>query len=337
MQRLLFIILMLYATAVQAQQIGTKWMTAPTPTDSACQWFRHTFIADKSPRRASVCIASYSRFVLYVNGRNVSTALYMPNRKANENQPIAITFDVTRFLRPDSNTVSVLACPAISHNCSTTKRKTNNNTNAFISPAIAVNFFGTTIDNHLFSYLSPEGWLCHSASTYITQDGELMDGRANAQLLAYGDIMLAQWQPARTLEGDFFTVNSLTNNYKNNAIIDFNLSYESLFGYHTHSYSTLKDNTVRAYKILRPRYFDLNGRTVTYDFSPGFFGFVRVTLRGCKRGEHIRIGNLEYVCSGEMDEQAFCRFTHQYARQIILSGDRWFKPEQIQEVEAICL
>ena len=110
MQRLLFIILMLYATAVQAQQIGTKWMTAPTPTDSACQWFRHTFIADKSPRRASVCIASNSRFVLYVNGRNVSAALYMPNRKANENQPIAITFDVTRFLRPDSNTVSVLAC-----------------------------------------------------------------------------------------------------------------------------------------------------------------------------------------------------------------------------------
>ncbi len=44
-----------------------------------------------------------------------------------------------------------------------------------------------------------------------------------------------------------------------------------------------------------------------------------------------------YICSGEMDEQAFCRFTHQYARQIVISGDRHFNPEQIQDVEALCL
>lgn len=53
--------------------------------------------------------------------------------------------------------------------------------------------------------------------------------------------------------------------------------------------------------------------------------------------EIVAMCNLVYICSGEMDEQAFCRFTHQYARQIIISGDRHFNPEQIQDVEALCL
>ena len=319
MQRLLFIIMLLYATAVEAQQMGAKWMTAPAASDSACQWFRRTFVADERPRRASVCIASCSPFVLYVNGRNVSTALYMPDRNPNDHQPMAITYDVTRFLRPDSNTVAVL--------CK--------------EPAVAVNFFGTTVGQCRFSYSSPDGWLCHAASTSITSCGELMDGRANAQSLAYGDMMLAQWRPASVLGGNFFAVDSFAGNSKgnsqSNAVAYLGLSGESIFGYHPFSYNPLTDNAVRTYKILRPRYFDPAYRSIACNFAPGFYGFVRVTLRGCKRGERIRIGNLVYICSGEMDEQAFCRFTHQYARQIIISGDRHFNPDQIQDVEALCL
>lgn len=38
-----------------------------------------------------------------------------------------------------------------------------------------------------------------------------------------------------------------------------------------------------------------------------------------------------------MDEQAFARFTPAFMRKITISGDRHFKPEQVQEVEGICL
>jgi hypothetical protein len=64
---------------------------------------------------------------------------------------------------------------------------------------------------------------------------------------------------------------------------------------------------------------------------------IRVTLRGCRRGERIRIGNLHYVCTGEMDEQAFTRFSPTDQNTITISGDRHFCCEQVQEVESICL
>lgn len=64
---------------------------------------------------------------------------------------------------------------------------------------------------------------------------------------------------------------------------------------------------------------------------------IRVTLRGCRRGEHIRIGNLQYVCTGEMDEQAFTRFSPTDQNTVTISGDRHFCCEQVQEVESICL
>ena len=109
------------------------------------------------------------------------------------------------------------------------------------------------------------------------------------------------------------------------------------YGYNVLMYNPLTDNAAYVHKILSPCGIEINGNRVVYDFSPGFYGYVRVTLRGCRQGERIRIGNLVYICSGEMDEQAFCRFTHQYAGQIITAGDRHFTPEQIQDVEALCL
>ena len=106
MHRLINILFfLLTVTAAHAQQFGTDWMTIPSPGDSSCVWFRRTFVASEAterPVRASVCIATASRFVLYVNGRNVSAALYS-NATTHDNTPTSTTFDVTRFLRPDSN------------------------------------------------------------------------------------------------------------------------------------------------------------------------------------------------------------------------------------------
>ena len=154
-----------------------------------------------------------------------------------------------------------------------------------------------------------------------------MDASEDIPHPAYGDMATALWQPAVPTEG-----------YPSASVHDNGVTAESIFGYSHHSYNTLTDNVQRAHTILRPRYFDIiANHSVSYDFAPGFFGFVRVTLRGCRRGERIRIGNLLYVCSGEMDEQAFARFNPAFMRKITISGDRHFKPEQVQEVEGICL
>lgn len=324
MHRLIsFLFLLLTAAAANAQQFGTDWLTTPSPGDSSCLWFRRTFVTGKSaerPVRASVSIATASRFILYVNGRNVSAALYS-NATTHNNTPSSTTFDVTRFLRPDSNTVAVLACPTAAPRQGATPAQV-------LSPKISICFFGSTCGKRPFAFSSADGWLCHSSSTAVTAGGEIMDGRGDALSPAYGDMVMTQWRPVAIV--------CHPGHHASTATPFHDLSAESLFGYSPLWYNPLTDNSAYIRHTLLPRYFDTDGRTVSYDFSPGFYGLVRVTLRGCRRGERIRIGDrLNYICSGEIDEQAICRFTPQYARKIAISGDSRFHPEQVQEVAVL--
>ena len=314
-------VLLLTATASRAQQFAAEWMTVPNAADSHCQWVRHTFVADSSDRlrRASVCVATDSRFVLYVNGRNVSTSLFMPGMVSNDiastmadnSKPVAITYDVSRFLRPDSNTVALLVAPEA---------------NSRRSPSVAVGFFGTTVSHQLFARQSAEGWMCHESSTLLTPEGEMMDGRSDALSPAYGDMVMAQWCPV---------VSTATPDGA--KIHDLGISAESLYGYNTHGYNPVEDNVARVVKILFPQDMSFKSHSAVYRFASGFYGIVRVTLRGCRRGERISIGGLDYVCSGEFDEQAYSRFSPLMHGDVVVEGDQWFRPEQIQQVEAICM
>ena len=306
-----FILLLFAFTAVHAQQFGTEWMASPSSTDSSCVWFRRTFIAHNPPKHASVCVASNSRFILYVNGRNVSTALYMPRHINAATSTVSVTFDVTQFLRTDSNTIALLVAP----------------TATMASPRLSIGFFGTDIHHQPFATCSIDGWMCSAASTRLTADGELMDNRYQMPTHpSYGDMTTPVWQPAIVSQKGSHSVNK-----------DYGVAAESIFGYNPLQYNILNDDAVRVRRIISPRFFDRSDHSATYDFSPGFYGFVRVTLRGCQRGEHIYINGMEYICSGEMDEQAYCRFSALYMRRVTITGDRHFNPEQVQEVEAVGL
>lgn len=306
-----FILLLFSLTAAQAQQFGTEWMTSPSSTDSSCVWFRHTFVANKPPKRASVCVATDSRFILYVNGRNVSTALYLPRHIDANHSTVSFTFDVTRFLRTDSNTIALFVAP----------------TATLKAPQLSISFYGIDSCNQPFATCNIDGWTYCAASTRLTTDGELTDKSLHsASFPFYRDIITPMWQPVTATETSRHSVNK-----------DYGTTAESIYGYNHLLYNVLNDDAVRVRQILSPRFFDRTDRSITYDFSPGFYGFVRVTLRGCQRGEHIYINGMEYICSGEMDEQAYCRFTARYMRRITITGDRHFNPEQVQEVEAVCL
>ena len=307
MHRLIYLLLLISCVSIHAQQFGTEWMTSPFPCDSSCLWFRRTFISeatDAQPMRAAVCIATDSRFILYVNGRNVTTSLLMPGSTQADNSTVAVTLDVTRFLRPDSNTVAILLSPG---------------------KHLSACFFGTGTRHQPFADAATEGWLCHAASTSLTANGELMDSRTDSLSPAYGDMVLAQWLPAAAASP------------ADTPPTDYGMAAESIFGYSSKSYNILTDNCLHAHTILHPSLEHIDTRHAVYTYAYGFCGFVRVTLRGCQRGERINIGNLTYICSGEMDEQAFTRFCPIYTRRITISGDRWFNTGQIQEVEVICI
>lgn len=74
---------------------------------------------------------------------------------------------------------------------------------------------------------------------------------------------------------------------------------------------------------------------VHYGFARPFHGVVRLTLRGAVHGEHIVADGMSYVCSGEMDEQLFRRFTTDEVYWITVSGDESFRKSQIQKVEGL--
>ena len=90
MFRLLHILILFIASAAAAAastattgDFDCRWLSHPTPDDTSHVWFSRTIVTSEKdmPRAAYIRVATTGRFVLYVNGRNVSTALFTPDRQ----------------------------------------------------------------------------------------------------------------------------------------------------------------------------------------------------------------------------------------------------------------
>lgn len=349
------LILFIASVALGAAQTATvgdfdcRWMSHPTPDDTSHVWFSCTIVTDAKdmPRAAYIRVATTGRFVLYVNGRNVSTALFTPDRQKGDTTVSAIAYDVQRFLRTDTNTIALLYCPSMR-----TRRQ------------MSVSFYGIAADSSHFAVSGTDrpcfalngnaGWLCRHADTWQTHDGgEAMNRNLYPYRWTDPNQPLALWQAVEENATHLTTTTPQHNNttpphhlttttpqhistsQHNN--ISTPLSSEDICGYSPLRINPLVDNAARISRIYTPLLTEQSGDTLTVHLVPNRRHLIRVTLRGCRRGEHIRIGNLQYVCTGEMDEQAFTRFSPTDQNTVTISGDRHFCCEQVQEVESICL
>lgn len=322
-------------------------MSHPTPDDTSHVWFSRTIVtsAKNMPRAAYIRVATTGRFVLYVNGRNVSTALFTPDRQKGDTAVAAIAYDVQRFLRTDTNTIALLYCPSMR-----TRRQ------------VSVCFYGIAADSSHFAVSGTDrpcfalngnaGWLCRHADTWQTHDGgEAMNRNLYPYRWTDANQPLALW---KTVEETATHLNTTTPQHistsqhlntttphistpQHNNITTTPLSSEDICGYNPLRINPLVDNAARISRIYTPLLTEQSGDTLTVHLVPNRRHLIRVTLRGCRRGERIRIGNLQYVCTGEMDEQAFTRFSPTDQNTVTISGDRHFCCEQVQEVESICL
>lgn len=296
-------------------------MSHPTPDDTSHVWFSRTIVTSEKdmPRAAYIRVATTGRFVLYVNGRNVSTALFTPDRQKGDTAVAAIAYDVQRFLRTDTNTIALLYCPSMR-----TRRQ------------VSVCFYGIAADSSHFAVSGTDrpcfalngnaGWLCRHADTWQTHDGgEAMNRNLYPYRWTDANQPLAMWQAVEetSTPHHLTTINTL--------------SSEDICGYNPLRINPLVDNAARISRIYTPLLTEQSGDTLTVHLVPNRRHLIRVTLRGCRRGERIRIGNLQYICTGEMDEQAFTRFSPTDQNTVTISGDRHFCCEQVQEVESICL
>lgn len=289
-----------------------QWMSHPEPDDMSMVWFRKTFVASDKPSKAFVSIATTGLFMLYVNGRNVSTACYMPQR-THEAATAVMDFDIARFLRKDSNTVAVLYAPLDSSR-----------------QQLAVTYYGITRQGKRFAHAESDGWLCRKANSRMSVcGGEVMDARLGTYGWSHGDLCLALWLPASAAEPQCARPLSLYPTAAHTPRMQ------------THATQTqarpLQPDScgARIWAARSCKHVSRSDKSVVCDFSPGFYGLVRVTIRGARKGERIDIGPLHYFCNGQLDEQAYLRFTPFYGRKIEIKGDSRFSSQQITEVEVL--
>ena len=342
MLRLLHILILFIASAATAAastattgDFDCRWLSHPTPDDTSHVWFSRTIVtsAKDMPRAAYIRVATTGRFVLYVNGRNVSTALFTPDRQKGDTAVAAIAYDVQRFLRTDTNTIALLYCPSMR-----TRRQ------------VSVCFYGIAADSSHFAVSGTDrpsfalngnaGWLCRHADTWQTHDGgEAMNRNLYPYRWTDANQPLAMWKAVEeTSPSQHLTTTTPQHISTSQHLNTINtLSSEDICGYNPLRINPLVDNAAHISRIYTPLLTEQSGDTLTVHLVPNRRHLIRVTLRGSRRGERIRIGNLQYVCTGEMDEQAFTRFSPTDQNTVTISGDRHFCCEQVQEVESICL
>lgn len=282
--------ILLWITLLSAygQKFNTHWIYAPQADSTSHIWFRRAYTMQGRPRQASIKITTTGYYKLYVNECNVGKAVFYPFRPSNDSDAVEMTFDISPYLRKDTNVIAILyspSFPSVSHR------------------QIAVNFYGEAKDGTAFSYTSDESWLCRPANSRMTAcGGELVDRRAyDVSWKAATINNLALWQP---------TASCHNGNSKPARV-----SHEAMTV--THITRWEQTDISKTPNLIQPSY--------------GFYGFARATMRDVKRGERLQFGNLQYICSGETDEQAFPQFGASYLGSISING----RSNKITTLEAL--
>lgn len=324
--------------AAHAQEFNTHWIHAPhadslTTADSLAHiQFRHTYLSFGTPRQATVTVTSTGFFRLFVNQCNVGTAAFFPPRASTQpstinHQPSAttqpspisqVTFDVTDYLRPDTNVIALCYAPV-----------TPQASNKLVSVCV----YGIDADGRPFSFNSDSTWLCRSAETAIaiTVDtlghpssflGENIDGRRHDPDWDAATICdSASWAPAVPYRGS--RPEPLT-------------VWDGLAVQPTNHRQGLCP-APRTIDILDPDSVLTHGDTLIVYFPQPFTGRVRLTLRNARRGERVTFGRSTYICSGRLDEQAMSAFAVTRQRIVRITGARPFRPSHVVNIEGIVL
>lgn len=288
-----FITFLFWVLNSYTQEFSTHWISYPTPNDSSEILFSRTYITKKCNKKAILTFASKGRIKVFFNERNISQDITFSN--PTPQKIYIVSYDVTRYLYPDTNTIAVWYAP---------------DTNSEISQQLSLEYYGEDADGQDFYHQTDGSWLCHALPKSFTKgEKECFNANAYANDWKASDHDRKKWlHPLGAYS---------------------NASPDSLINV------PLNNRNDKLYRILKPinSYKDTSG--VHYDFGRSFRGTIRLTLREARKAETIHIDNFTYICNGELDEQAFRRFSSARQRVITIWGDKHFKPNQITNIEGL--
>lgn len=311
--------------SAQTASLGPGEISCTTADSLSDIWFRHTYLTQRRPISATLSVTARGRYRVYVNESNVTPPLPTDNC----HHPVTIDIDVSGYLRSDSNTVAILYHPVGPHD-----------------HQIAVCYYGVGRDGRPFGHNADGGWLCRPVDE---GSGDGID-RGYTQTVS-----TACWTPVSApgrLEIEGTKAGSAPRKVEieetkassapRRVEIDGRTADSALRRVSTDMgvwpLATLLPVRVnRVTRVTAPRYSERTPEGIAYEFVTGFYGFVRLTLRGAKKGETIIIGGRKYTCNGETDEQITTAFEPTYHRRVIVSGDSAFDASQVQRVDGVSL
>lgn len=290
--------------SAQTASLGPGEISCTTADSLSDIWFRHTYLTQRRPISATLSVTARGRYRVYVNESNVTPPLPTDNC----HHPVTIDIDVSGYLRSDSNTVAILYHPVGPHD-----------------HQIAVCYYGVGRDGRPFGHNADGGWLCRPVDE---GSGDGID-RGYTQTVS-----TACWTPALAPERLEIEEAKAASEIRTAASALRRVSTEM----EVWPLATLLPVRVnRVTRVTEPRYSERTPEGIAYEFVTGFYGFVRLTLRGAKKGETIIIGGRKYTCNGETDEQITTAFEPTYHRRVIVSGDSAFDASQVQRVDGVSL
>lgn len=304
--------------SAQTASLGPGEIRCTTADSLSDIWFRHTYLTQRRPISATLSVTARGRYRVYINESNVTPPLPTDNC----HHPVTIDIDVSGYLRSDSNTVAILYHPVGPHD-----------------HQIAVCYYGVGRDGRPFGHNADGGWLCRPEDE---GSGDGID-RGYTQTVS-----TACWTPVSApgrLEMDRTKAASEPGRLEiegRKADSELRRDDSALRKVSTEMgvwpLATLLPVRVnRVTRVTAPRYSERTPEGIAYEFVTGFYGFVRLTLRGAKKGETIIIGGRKYTCNGETDEQITTAFEPTYHRRVIVSGDSAFDASQVQRVDGVSL
>ena len=313
------------SASAQTASLGPGEISCTTADSLSDIWFRHTYLTQRRPISATLSVTARGRYRVYVNESNVTPPLPTDNC----HHPVTIDIDVSGYLRSDSNTVAILYHPVGPHD-----------------HQIAVCYYGVGRDGRPFGHKADGGWLCRPVDEG-SGDGidrgytQTVSTACWTPVSAPGRLEIEEAKAAsapRRVEIDGRTADSEIRT----AASELRKTDSALRRVSTEMgvwpLATLLPVRVnRVTRVTAPRYSERTPEGIAYEFVTGFYGFVRLTLRGAKKGETIIIGGRKYTCNGETDEQITTAFEPTYHRRVIVSGDSAFDASQVQRVDGVSL
>ena len=311
--------------SAQTASLGPGEISCTTADSLSDIWFRHTYLTQRRPISATLSVTARGRYRVYINESNVTPPLPTDNC----HHPVTIDIDVSGYLRSDSNTVAILYHPVGPHD-----------------HQIAVCYYGVGRDGRPFGHNADGGWLCRPVDegsgdgidrgytqtvstacwTPVSAPGRLeMEGtKAGSEPRRVEIEGTKAASELRTADTELRTADSALRRVSTEMGV--------------WPLATLLPVRVnRVTRVTAPRYSERTPEGIAYEFVTGFYGFVRLTLRGAKKGETIIIGGRKYTCNGETDEQITTAFEPTYHRRVIVSGDSAFDASQVQRVDGVSL